>query len=72
LIYGSRHSLRPVAAMALTVVVLIGGGAYLGLTDMDQPTQQPQTAAVVHDLQTLDSNAQLLDQLESLSSDNND
>jgi hypothetical protein len=71
LVYGSRHSLRPVAAMALTVVVLLGGGAYLGINELDQPSAPaPQAAAVVHDLQTMDSNAQLLDQLEALSSQN--
>jgi hypothetical protein len=31
----------------------------------------PGQAAVVHDLQTLDSNAQLLDELETLSSNQN-
>lgn len=71
LVYGSRHSLRPVAAMALTVAVLLGGGAYLGMNDWNPPAQQPQ-AAVVQDLQTLDNNAQLLDQLEALSDQNND
>jgi hypothetical protein len=59
--------------MALTVAVLIGGGAYLGLNNWDQPAVQPPAqAAVVHDLQTLDNNAQLLDQLESLSGQNDD
>lgn len=69
-VYGSRMSLRPVAAMAMTVALLLGGGAYLGFTDWTQPPAVPVQAAVVHDLQTLDSNAQLLDQLESLSNQN--
>jgi anti-sigma factor RsiW len=68
-LYGPRTHVRPLAAMALTVVLLIGGGMYLGITDWDQ-TANPPEAAVVHDLQTLDSNAQLLDQLETLSSNN--
>ena len=68
--WGSRLSLRPVAAMALTAAVLISGGAYLGLNNWDQPVD-PQ-AAVVHDLQTLDNNAQLLDQLEAMSTQNDD
>jgi anti-sigma factor RsiW len=72
LVYGSRLSLRPVAAMAMTAVVLVGGGAYLGLNDWDVQKAPPAQAAVVHDLQTMDSNAQLLDQLESLSSQNDD
>jgi hypothetical protein len=61
---------RPLAAMALTIVLLVGGGAYLGITDWNQPPAAPGQTAVVHDLQTMESNAQLLDQLESLSSNN--
>lgn len=72
LVYGSRAHFRPLAAMALTGVLLIGGGAYLGITDWEQQPA-PQETAVVHDLQTMDNNAQLLDQLEALSnSDNSD
>jgi hypothetical protein len=56
--------------MALTFVLLVGGGAYLGITDWDQPSAAPGQAAVVHDLQTMENNAQLLDQLEALSSNN--
>jgi hypothetical protein len=66
--YGTGLHVRPLAAMALTVILLVGGGAYLGITDWMQPTQPSPQAAVVHDLQTLDSNAQVLDQMESLSS----
>ena len=69
-VYGPRTHVRPLAAMALTVLLLIGGGAYLGITDWDQTANPPGQAAVVHDLQTLDNNAQLLDQLEALSSSN--
>lgn len=66
-VYGPAMPVRPLAAMALTVVLLIGGGAYLGITDWDQTSRPSTQAAVVHDLQTLDNNAQLLDQLEALS-----
>jgi anti-sigma factor RsiW len=70
--YGPAMHVRPLAAMAMTIALLIGGGAYLGITDWDQsPTSQPGQAAVVHDLQTLDNNAQLLDQMEALSTSNN-
>jgi hypothetical protein len=61
---------RPLAAMALSVLLLVGGGAYLGVTDLDQVFQPTKQAAVVRDLQTLDSNAQLLDQMEALSTTN--
>ncbi len=67
-VLGPAVHVRPLAAMALTVVLLLGGGAYLGITDWEQPQAPPVQAAVVHDLQTMDNNAQLLDQLESLSS----
>jgi len=72
-VYGPSMHARPLAAMALTVMLLIGGGAYLGMTNIEQPVpkQSPQ-AYVVHDLQTLDSNAQVLDQLEAISDNPND
>jgi hypothetical protein len=69
--YGPSMHVRPLAAMALTVMLLIGGGAYLNVTSWDQPAVQPTvTAAVVGDLQVLDNNAQLLDQMEAMSSSN--
>ncbi len=63
---------RPLAAMALTILLLVGGGAYLGITNWNQPPAIPPQTAVVHDLQTMENNAQLLDQLEALSSNNED
>ena len=70
--YGPPMHARPLAAMALTVMLLVGGGTYLGITNVEQPLTQPgPEAAVVHDLQTLDSNAQVLDQLESISDSGN-
>ncbi|MGA8085990.1 MAG: hypothetical protein WCA10_01705 [Terracidiphilus sp.] len=71
--YGPPMHARPLAAMALTVMLLVGGGAYLGVTNIEQPLPKPDAnAAVVHDLQTLDSNAQVLDQLEAISDNPND
>lgn len=69
--YGPVTHTKPLAAMALTVLLLLGGGTYLGLTDWTHTAQQPTQTAVVHDLELLDSNAQLLDQLESISDNNN-
>jgi len=69
--YGSGFHARPLAAMALSVMLLVGGGAYMGVNLMSPPTQPTQNAAVVHDLQTLDNNAQVLDQLEALSTTSN-
>jgi hypothetical protein len=68
--YGPVSHVRPLAAMALTVLLFLGGGTYLGVTDWNHTNQPPAQAAVVHDLQLLDSNAQILDQLESISDNN--
>ena len=66
-LYGPQMHARPLAAMALTVLLLLGGGAYLEVTGWDNAQPPSHEAAVVNDLQTLDSNAQLLDQLETIS-----
>ena len=65
--YGPSMHARPLAALSLTVMLLLGGGTYLGVTNWVQPPAPQGDAAVVHDLQTLDNNAQLLDQLEAIS-----
>jgi len=69
--YGPGLHVRPLAAMALTVVLLVGGGAYLSINDVFQPAQPTPLAATVNDLQILDSNAQVLDQMEALSVNQN-
>ncbi|HUX45006.1 MAG TPA: hypothetical protein VMV57_09680 [Terracidiphilus sp.] len=66
--FGPTMHVKPLAAMALTVALLLGGGAYLDLTNWERPAQPQGQAAVVHDLQMLENNAQLLDQLEAISS----
>ncbi len=68
--YGPGQHVRPLAAMALTVMLLVGGGTYLGVTDWNQAPKATGNAAVVNDLENLDNNAQLLDQLETISSNN--
>jgi hypothetical protein len=69
--YGPSMHARPLAAMALSVMLLLGGGAYLGVANLE-PSQAPSSeAAVVGDLQTLANNAQLLDQLESITDNSN-
>lgn len=67
--FGPGANVRPVAALSLTVLLLLGSGTYMGMSDWSHPaqTQMPVQTAVVSDLQTLDSNAQLLDRLETLS-----
>jgi len=70
LAFGPSMHVRPLAAMALSVMLLIGGGAYLGIAVWDEPQAPAGQAAVVHDLQTLDNNAQLLDHMEAMSTAN--
>jgi hypothetical protein len=72
LAYGPSMHVRPLAAMALSVMLLLGGGTYLGITNLEQAPAPSGQAAVVNDLQNLDRNAQVLDQLEALSSTSND
>lgn len=66
ILYGPQLHARPLAAMALTLLLILGGGAYLGVTNWEQPAGPSPEAHVVGDLQTLDNNAQLLDQLEDM------
>jgi hypothetical protein len=70
LLYGPPTHVRPLAAMAMTILLLVGGGTYLGVSNWDVAPAASQQAAVVHDLQLLDKNAQLLDQLEAMSNTN--
>jgi hypothetical protein len=58
--------------MALTVVLLLGGGTYLDVAVWNAPAPvDNHDAAVVHDLQILDNNAQVLDQMDALSDNPN-
>ncbi len=41
--YGPPMHVRPLAAMALAVMLLVGGGTYLGVTDLDQTTASART-----------------------------
>ncbi len=66
ILYGPQLHARPLAAMALTLLLILGGGAYLGISNWEQPAGPSPEAHVVGDLQTLDNNAQLLDQLEDM------
>jgi hypothetical protein len=73
--FGASAPVRPLAAMAMTIFLLVGGSTYLGVTGGERDLPQPgPSAAVVHDLQLMDNNAQLLDQLEAMSNpgDNGD
>jgi anti-sigma factor RsiW len=68
LLFGTRMSLRPVAATALAVALLVGGGLYAGFSGQPQHHPVPTAAAspVIQDLQSLDENQQVFQQLNSM------
>jgi len=65
-LYGNRQ-LRPIAAGALALALLIGGGTYAGIETLasHQAVVIPQSATL-RDLQSLDQNAQVFQQLNAL------
>jgi anti-sigma factor RsiW len=68
LVFGGNMHLRPIAVGALALLIIIGGGTYAGL--MSSPAAPVKTSAAVEDLKSLDDNAQVFQQLNSL--DQND
>jgi predicted anti-sigma-YlaC factor YlaD len=68
-LFGSNISFRPLAAGALALLLIIGGGTYAGLT-ISHPTASVQASPTLKDLQSLDENSQVFQQLTSL--DQND
>lgn len=75
LLFGSNLRLRPATAAAFALVIIIGGGSYLGvvsLNDTAVPQRQQVVSATVNDLELLDSNAQTLQQLASFDEANAD
>ncbi|HZU08756.1 MAG TPA: hypothetical protein VFA02_02550 [Pseudacidobacterium sp.] len=65
-LYGSNMHLRPVAAGALALLLIVGGGTYAGLMTSSHSTSNARVSAVVEDLKSLDENAQMLQQLNAL------
>ena len=63
-IYGSSLRMQPLMAGALALIVLVGGGTYADLSW--QSHQQSDESAAVRDLQSLDGNAQVFQQLDSI------
>ncbi len=65
LLFGSNMHLRPVAAGALALLLLIGGGTYAGFMNT-APAPAAHTSATIRDLQSLDDNSQVFQQLNAL------
>jgi hypothetical protein len=70
-LYGSNPHFRPIAAGALALLLMLGGGTAVWMQNGTRPPV-PQESATVHDLQLLDGNAQVYQQLSSLDADLDD
>jgi predicted anti-sigma-YlaC factor YlaD len=69
----SNLHMKPMAgAAALGLLLAIGGGAYLDLSQSQPAAPVPQASATVRDLQSLDDNAQVFQQMSSLDAGDND
>ena len=62
---GNPVGYRPVLAGATALVLLAGGGSYLGLT-YSQHSAPAGTSRTLQDLQVLDNNSQALQQMDQL------
>jgi hypothetical protein len=71
LLYGSNMHLRPIAAGALALLLLVGGGTYAGFVNATHPAAG-NTSATVRDLQSLDDNSQVFQQLNALDQQDDD
>ncbi len=67
LMFGNHVSMRPLMAGAMALVVAVGVGTYAGFGGFS-PTKTPtvQASPVIKDLQSMDDNAQMYQQLNSL------
>jgi hypothetical protein len=70
-LYGSNMHLRPIAAGALALLLLVGGGTYAGFVNATHPAPA-NTSATVRDLQSLDDNSQVFQQLNALDQQDDD
>jgi hypothetical protein len=66
LMFGNHMSMRPLAAAALALIVAVGGGTYAGFGGFTQKQPAVQASPVIRDLQSLDENAQVFQQLNSM------
>jgi anti-sigma factor RsiW len=70
MLFGNHMNLRPLAAAALALIVAVGGGTYAGFGGFSSKPAPVQVASpVIKDLQSLDENAQVFQQLNSMDQD---
>ncbi len=68
LMFGNHISMRPLMAGAMALVVAAGVGTYAGMGGFStqHPTATVQASPVIKDLQSMDDNAQMFQQLNTL------
>ncbi len=71
-LFGNHVSMRPLAAATLALIILVSGGTYAGFGGFSQKPQPAQASPVIRDLQSLDENAQVFQQLNSMDQDTGD
>ncbi len=65
--FGEKLSVRPLAAATLALMIAVGGGVYEGvITQQPVPTPSQAASPVIRDLQSLDENAQVFQELNSM------
>lgn len=72
LLFNTGRSFRPALVGAMALVLAIGGGTYIGVTNYASLSPSPQpnrVSATVNDLQILDRNAQAFQQMDQLLQD---
>jgi len=62
----SSLSLKPVVAGVMACAIVVGGATYAGVAFFEQPHASAAESATLRDLQSLDRNAQTIDDLNSL------
>lgn len=74
LMFGNHVSMRPLMAGTMALIVAAGVGTYVGFGGFTAPTKPPtlQASPVIRDLQSLDDNAQVFQQLNSMDQDASD
>lgn len=66
ILFGDAMPMRPLAAGALALMLAVGGGLYVGLSNQPQTPAPPSSSQVIRDLQSLDENSQLFQQLNAM------
>ena len=68
LLFNTGRQFRPALAGALALILVLGGGGFIGVTSFYQQ-QEPKVSATVNDLQILDKNDQAIQQMDQLLQD---